>query len=86
MSRWCPGCELELNETRFGRNASREDGMTVYCKLCSNRAVRESRIRRGVVQAGRGVGRPRGSRGPLKGKQAMLSKEGGDGRGGEGGG
>jgi len=45
--KFCPRCGQTLSESEFGRNRSTRDGLTAYCRLCHNAAVRESKERNG---------------------------------------
>jgi len=31
----CPGCQISKEDTEFGKNKSRKDGLSAYCKICS---------------------------------------------------
>lgn len=58
----CPRCTEEKRVGEFGKNASRSDGLSHYCRLCHRRAVAENRAR-GIA------GEPLRSRPPPKPKR-----------------
>jgi len=39
--KYCPGCEIEKEETEFHKNRARQDGLAPHCKECKNAMSRE---------------------------------------------
>jgi len=37
MDKYCPGCDQDLDISRFGKNRSTKDGLQSYCKECRKR-------------------------------------------------
>ena len=42
MTKYCPSCKKHLPEDNFGKNKSRKDGLSVYCKKCNVLKNRQS--------------------------------------------
>lgn len=47
LMKYCGGCERDLNESEFGRNAALDDGLARYCRECARQKVREHRLKSG---------------------------------------
>ena len=45
-SKVCACCKIEKPLSEFGKNARLKDGHNIYCKVCQNEKIRESRERR----------------------------------------
>lgn len=57
----CPGCELDLTESQFGKNRCRKDGLQGYCRECTKLLNRTKYADKAMARAANWASDPSGT-------------------------